>query len=135
MLYLPKYIAMSDEKWTSTFPSGIGIKEVERGDITKLGGPPPIRLIPAARKKDGNYDKAAFCSLKLSNNSKDSYPKFEGGSGEVTGADCQAQKDLCKVRATETTTKTFELYASDDASRAMMASIAKLALTNLPPSK
>ena len=50
---------------------------------------------------------------------------FEGGSGEVTGVGCQAQKDLCKVRATETTSKTFELYASDDASRAMMASIAK----------
>ena len=77
--YVPHLAAMSDKKWTSTFPSGVSVREVERGNITKLGGPPSIRLIPAARKKEGDYDKSAFCSLKLSNNSKDSYPKFDGG--------------------------------------------------------
>ena len=74
---------MSNKKWTPTFPSGISVRKVERGDITKLGGPPPIHLIPAARKKEGNHDKATFCSLKLSNNSKDSYPKFDGESGKA----------------------------------------------------
>lgn len=50
---------------------------------------------------------------------------FEDGSGEVTGAACDAQKDLCKVRATETTTTSYELNAEDEASKAMMASVAK----------
>jgi len=45
------------------------------------------------------------------------------GTG-VSKADCDTRMDLCKVKATETLTTTYELNSNDEASAAMMASIA-----------
>jgi len=47
----------------------------------------------------------------------------EPGSG-VSGSECEARKELCKVKATETLTTSYELNTADEASAAMMSSIA-----------
>jgi len=44
---------MSNTKaWTGTFPSGMKFHDGERGSITKLGGIPPIRLIPVCENTE-----------------------------------------------------------------------------------
>jgi choline transporter-like protein 2/4/5 len=49
-------------------------------------------------------------------------PSSEGSGME--DSECTAQKDVCKVRARETTTMTFELATSDEASAAMLSQVA-----------
>jgi len=70
------------EAWTSTFPSGMKLHDGERGSVTKLGGIPPIRLIPVCdNTEEASFEKATV-TIKFADKAKDAYVKFTGGSPE-----------------------------------------------------
>ena len=64
--------------WKSVLPEGVNLKEFERGDVTKLGGTPPIRVVPDLAAKE----KSATFTQKLSDNVKETFTKFAGGTVE-----------------------------------------------------
>jgi choline transporter-like protein 2/4/5 len=48
----------------------------------------------------------------------------EVGSGSVSASDCATQQEVCKVKVSETTTTAYALNVNDEASAAMLASVA-----------
>ena len=65
--------------WKSVLPEGVNLKEFERGDVTKLGGTPPIRVVPDLAAKEKS---APTFTQKLSDNVKETFQKFAGGTVE-----------------------------------------------------
>ena len=68
------------EAWASTFPVGLKYGDTERGPVHKLGGIPPIRLVPPVHEGD---ESEATVTIKLTDKAKDTYIKFTGGSPEA----------------------------------------------------
>ena len=42
----------NEEAWASTFPVGLKYADTKRGPVQKLGGIPPIRLVPPVHEAD-----------------------------------------------------------------------------------
>jgi organic radical activating enzyme len=70
----------NEEAWASTFPVGLKYGDTERGPVHKLGGIPPIRLVPPVHEAD---ESEATVTIKLTNKAKDTYIKFTGGNPEA----------------------------------------------------
>ena len=70
----------NEEAWASTFPVGLKYGDTERGPVHKLGGIPPIRLVPPVHEAD---ESEATVTIKLTNKAKDTYIKFTGGNPET----------------------------------------------------
>ena len=69
----------NEEAWASTFPVGLKYGDTERGPVHKLGGIPPIRLVPSVHESD---ESEATVTIKLTDKAKDTYVKFSGGTPE-----------------------------------------------------
>ena len=59
---------------------GLKYGDTERGPVHKLGGIPPIRLVPPVHKSD---ESDATVTIKLTNKAKDTYTKFASGNPET----------------------------------------------------
>ena len=59
---------------------GLKYGDTERGPVQKLGGIPPIRLVPPVHKAD---ESEATVTIKLTDKAKDTYIKFTGGNPEA----------------------------------------------------
>lgn len=59
-------------------------KDFERGEVDKLGGKPPVRMVPEAPDKDDDEEKRPTFTQRIGENVKETYPKFTGGSIEDT---------------------------------------------------
>ena len=68
-----------EEVWTSKFPAAMKYHEAERGVVAKLGGIPPIRLIPTV---DEDKESQPSVTIKLAEKAKETYMKFDGGTPE-----------------------------------------------------
>ena len=68
------------EAWASTFPVGLKYGDTKRGPVHKLGGIPPIRLVPPVHKAD---ESEATVTIKLTNKAKDTYSMFTDGNPEA----------------------------------------------------
>ena len=82
--------------WASTWPSGIKRSDGERGNVSQLGGEPPCRLVKDVREEEHEEKSTKTVSIKLSDSSKDTYPKFTGGSPEEAFQHIQLFYDLCE---------------------------------------
>lgn len=69
------------EKWALQFPSSVKQSDGEKGDVAKIGGAPPVHLVPKLRKREEGESPPSV-SIKLSEVLKDTYPKFDGGEPE-----------------------------------------------------
>jgi hypothetical protein len=58
---------------------GLKYSDTKRGPVHKLGGIPPIRLVPSVHEVD---ESEATVTIKLTNKAKDTYVKFSGGTPE-----------------------------------------------------
>jgi hypothetical protein len=59
------------EACTSTFPSGMKFHDGEHGSVAKLGGIPPIRLIPVCENtEDASFEKATV-TIKFTDKAND----------------------------------------------------------------
>ena len=66
--------------WTQHIPEGILLDHVERQNVDRLGGPPPIRIIQEVTKVDET--KAETVTIKLNGGTKHLLQKFMGGTAE-----------------------------------------------------
>ena len=69
-----------EETCASTFPQGLKYGDTEQGPVHKLGGIPPIWLVPPVHEAD---ESEATVTIKLTNKAKDTYIKFTGGNPEA----------------------------------------------------
>ena len=65
------------------FPEHIQLNQMERGNVARLGGPPPVRIVPEKSAKKG-AEKTSTVTIKLTDEAKQTYTKFAGGTGEET---------------------------------------------------
>ena len=71
----------NEEAWASTFPQGLKYGDAKNGAVMKLGGLPPIWLVPQAHDPDELLE--ATVTIKLTDKAKDTYVKLTGGSAEA----------------------------------------------------
>ena len=69
----------NESVWAGKFPSNLKWADCERGIVSKLGGNPPICLVPTVSKEDKDR---ATTTIKLGDTLKDTYPKFAGGDAK-----------------------------------------------------
>ena len=75
------YIKMTS--WNKTLPDTLTNSECERGDVTKQGGAPPVRIIPPKKEEDPSKKKSMVTFYVGEDQStKESYEKFEDSNAE-----------------------------------------------------
>ena len=67
--------------WNNKLPSTIENDSYERGDVTKQGGIPPIRVVPPKEDTEKKKNSVAFY-LNEDMSVKDTYDKFTGSEPE-----------------------------------------------------
>ena len=65
--------------WSTNLPDDLKNSECERTDVTKNGGAPPVRTVP---EKDSGVEDAQSTYIYTSEDVKEEFPKFSGGSKE-----------------------------------------------------
>ncbi len=78
---------MSMSVWSKLTPANIKLEHYELGQVVKLGGEPPICVIPKISKAGDLLDQVSV-TIKISDDAKESFQKFVGRT---------AEKDLCHV--------------------------------------
>ena len=69
--------------WNKTLPDTLTNSECERGDVTKQGGAPPVRIIPPKKEEDSSKKKSMVTFYVGEDQStKESYEKFEDSNAE-----------------------------------------------------
>ena len=69
--------------WTSSFKASVRQKHCERGNIEKLGGAPPIRMVyPPSTEALEDTRKPAIVTIKITETVKDTFTKFFDGNAE-----------------------------------------------------
>ncbi len=71
----------NEEAWANTFPQGLKYGDAKCGAVMKLGGLPPIWLVPQLHDQDKMLE--ATVTIKLTDKAKDTYAKFTDGSVET----------------------------------------------------
>ena len=112
------------EAWTSTFPSGMKFHDGERGSVAKLGGIPPIRLIPVCENtEEASFEKATV-TIKFTDKAKDTYTKFTGGSPEQAVRHVKLFYSIASKMDLKESHKTFSQLVSDN--RGLINDLGKL---------
>ena len=68
-------------QWKLHIPEGVKLFKYKNLKIQKLGGDPPIRIVPQLASKDEAFPDSQIVSIKFGKD-KDIYPKFIGGTGK-----------------------------------------------------
>ena len=69
--------------WTSIFKASVRQKHCERGNIEKLGGAPPIRMVcPPSTEALEDTRKPVTVTIKITETVKDTFTKFFDGNAE-----------------------------------------------------
>ena len=112
------------EAWTSTFPSGMKFHDGERGSVAKLGGIPPIRLIPVCENTEETSFEKATMTIKFTDKAKDTHVKFTGGSPEQAVRRVKLFYSIASKMDLEESYKTFSQLAADN--RGLINDLGKL---------
>ena len=94
----------NEEAWASTFPQGLKYGDAKNGAVMKLGGLPPIWLVPPVNNQDKLLE--ATVTIKLTDKAKDTYVRFLGGSTEAA---------VCHVKLFYSLVKKLELVSQYEA--------------------
>ena len=68
--------------WTTHLPDGAKLADYERGQVERLGGPPPIRIVPKTPSEQESKTRPTV-SIKFTDTYKDTVMKFVGGTAEA----------------------------------------------------
>ena len=68
-------------QWKSHIPKGMKLFKYKHPKIQKLGGDPPIRIVPQLASKDEAFPNSRMVSIKFGKD-MDMYPKFVRGTGK-----------------------------------------------------
>ena len=68
-------------QWKLHIPEEVKLFKCKHPNIQKLGGDPPIQIVPQLVSKDKAFPDSRMVSIKFRKD-KDMYPKFVGGTGK-----------------------------------------------------
>ena len=69
--------------WVNHIPDNIQLSQLERGQVDRLGGAPPVRIIPERKSKtDVESSKTDTVTIKLNGKAKQTFACFSGGTAE-----------------------------------------------------
>ena len=70
--------------WNNKLPDTLTNAECERGDVTKQGGTPPVRIVPPKKKDEDSTSKKSTVTFYVGENQdvKETYEKFDGSNPE-----------------------------------------------------
>ena len=69
--------------WVNHIPDNIQLSQLERGQVDRLGGTPPVRIIPERKSKtDVESSKTDTVTIKLNGEAKQTFARFNGGTAK-----------------------------------------------------
>ena len=69
--------------WVNHIPDNIQLSQLERGQVDRLGGAPPVRIIPECKSKtEVESSKTDTVTIKLNGEAKQTFARFNGGTAE-----------------------------------------------------